>query len=100
MPASSGEDVMMGQFWEISTTNVHEYEPRMDANRGGRGARSREETFAGAAAAKWLGCIRVVAEHGVAGVRLMRLPSGRSVDQMLLNSCVFVSIRGCVSGLW
>jgi hypothetical protein len=36
----------------------------------------------------------------VAGVKLMRLPSGRGVDQIGFNSCVFVSIRGCVSGLW
>ena len=54
---------MMGQFEKISTANVHEFEPRMDANRGGGGARSREETFARAAAVKWLGCIRVVANH-------------------------------------
>ena len=32
MPAFSGEDVIMGQFWEISTANAHEFQPRMDTN--------------------------------------------------------------------
>jgi hypothetical protein len=63
--------------------------------RGHASRRSRE-----AAVVKWLGRIRVVANHASRRVRLMRLPSGRGVDQILLNSCVFVSIRGCISGLW
>jgi hypothetical protein len=60
--------------------------------------RSSEETFAGAAAAKWFGRIRAVANHASREVRLTRLPSGRSVDQIASYSCAFVSIRGCVCG--
>jgi hypothetical protein len=33
MPAFSGEDVMMGQFWEISTANLDREWTRMYANR-------------------------------------------------------------------
>ena len=44
MPAFCGEDVMMRQFWEISTANVRESENR-------EWIRLRQETFAGAAAA-------------------------------------------------
>ena len=46
----------MGQFWKISTANIG----RDWIKREKPWVRSSEETFAGAAAAKWLGCIRVV----------------------------------------
>jgi hypothetical protein len=91
---------MMGQFWEISTTNSPEYGPRMDANRRGGGARSRDETFAGAAVARWLGCIRVVANHASRRVRLKRLSGWGVIRSVLIRvySCPFAVVFRFVVG--
>jgi hypothetical protein len=49
MPAFCGEDVMMRQFWEISTAKCNREWTRIYAKGGGRWVESRQETFAGAA---------------------------------------------------
>jgi hypothetical protein len=63
--------------------------------RGHAGRRSREPRLLSG----WV-AIRVEAKNASRRVRLMRLPSGWGLDWVGFNSCVYVSIRGSVSGLW